>query len=109
MIFATTMRALGAALTRLVINVESWFAVVVGSALLVMSLVPRCGSTMWGVGENDLAGGTQPVIPVTVIPSWPSWFLTKVLPDTVVGPFVSEPMNVTFWFAATISLNSAER
>jgi hypothetical protein len=31
------------------------------------------------------------------------------LPDTVVGPFVSEPMKVTFWFAATISLNSAER
>ena len=33
----------------------------------------------------------------------------KVCPDTVVGPFVSEPVNVTFCFAATINLNSCER
>ena len=76
---------------------------------MVMSLVPACSRTMCGVVENDLAGGTKPVICVTVKPSWPSWFLGNVLPDTVVGPFVSEPMKVTFWFAATISLNSAER
>ena len=56
-----------------------------------------------------LAGGTQPVMPLTEIPSCPSWWLGKVLLDTVPGPLVSEPMNVTFWFAATIDLNSDER
>ena len=44
-----------------------------------------------------------------VQPGCPSCMRGKACPDTAVGPFVSEPVNVTFCLAATINLKSCER
>ena len=72
---------------------------------------------MWGLPSNAGLGTSDEIPPAPKVlkpgsivqPSWPSCMRGKVCPDTCVGPFASEPVNVTFWFAATINLNSCER